>query len=53
MSSTDLILFDDTSKTRRLTKDDRPSIFVIPLWLKYSSTRAVQLCIQAGKILKL
>ena len=40
ISSTQVILFDDTSKIRRLTKEERPSIFEIPLWLKYSSSRA-------------
>jgi len=50
MSSTEVNLFDDTSKIRRLTNVDNPSIFAIPLWLKYSSSRAMQPCIPESRL---
>lgn len=41
MSSMAASLFEETSNTRRLDKVERPSIFAIPLWLKYTSSKAI------------
>uniref|UniRef100_A0A7C9B2B0 Uncharacterized protein n=1 Tax=Opuntia streptacantha TaxID=393608 RepID=A0A7C9B2B0_OPUST len=38
ISSIDVSLFDETSKTRRFTKVDKPSILEMPLWLRYNSS---------------
>lgn len=40
-SSIAVSLLDETSKTRRFCKVERPSIFCIPLWLRYSSSSAI------------
>jgi len=44
ISSIDVSLFDETSKTRRFTKVDKPSILEMPLWLRYNSSSVTHSC---------